>query len=112
MWFEYVEETGTWENQGRRRKRYNSNLEEDELNPPMPDLPGVAAEMVFVGDEDYEPDCPWKNSGMEQEINDTLTIEDWGAHESESNTERRMGLLGNRVSLVGTNEVGAGYLFT
>ncbi len=56
------------------------------MNPPMPDLPGVAAKMVFVGDKDYEPDYLWKNSGMEQAINDALTIENWGAHESESYT--------------------------
>jgi hypothetical protein len=38
----------------------------------MPNLPGVAADMVFVGDEDYQPDCPWKISGIEQEIDEAL----------------------------------------
>jgi hypothetical protein len=57
-WFEYVDETVS--SQGKRKKR-NTNLGEEEVDP-VPDLPRLPTEMVFLGDEDYEPDCPWKNS--------------------------------------------------
>ncbi len=55
-WFDYIEETRYEGNQGRRKK-HKSNLEDKDVDPPLPDLPCVAAEMVFLGDEDYQPDC-------------------------------------------------------
>ena len=94
MWFEYVEQMG--ENQGRK-KRNKSNPEDDDSNPPMPNLPVLeAAEMLFEGDEGYQPDRPWKNSesadyygGHELLIDDALdgdsVIEGWqGGDERES----------------------------
>ncbi len=94
--------------------QFKSNLEDEDLNPPISyaKLPDVAAEMVFVGDEDYQPDCPWKNSGIEQGIDEAL-IEDWGAGTSNGNSDSYMeGGMGLRkqVKLEG-NEVGVGALF-
>ncbi len=40
-WFDYVEETGVWGNQGRRKRR-KSNLEDKDVDHPLPDLPCVA----------------------------------------------------------------------
>ncbi len=71
MWFDYIEETRDEGNQGRRKK-HKSNLEDKDVDPPLPDLPCVAAKMVFLGDEDYQPDCPWKISGIERAIRDEL----------------------------------------
>jgi hypothetical protein len=102
-WFVYIEEKGQWENQGRRKKRYKSNLDEEDLDPPMPNLPGVAADMVFVGDEDYQPDCPWKISGIEQEIDEAL-MEHWG-ETSDFYIEGSLGLR-NRVSFEGNKDDG------
>ncbi len=38
--------------------------------------------MVFIGDDDYQPDCPWKNSGNEGSINDAM--DEWD--DTDSNT--------------------------
>jgi hypothetical protein len=73
-WFDYVGEIGVGENQGRRKK-HKSNLEHEDVDHPIPDLPCVAAEMVFFGDDEYQPDRPWKNSGVERAIEDAL--DDW-----------------------------------
>jgi hypothetical protein len=48
-------------------------LEDKDVDPPLPDLPCVAAKMVFLGDEDYQPDCPWKISGIERAIRDEMS---------------------------------------
>ncbi len=72
------------------------------MDPPLQDLPCVAAEMVFLGDEDYQPDCPWKISSIERAIKDEL--DEWDF--TDSSTEESLRL--NRVSLEGngneTNE--------
>ncbi len=68
------------------------------MDPP-PDLPCVPTEMVFFGDKDYQPDCPWKNSGIEGAINDVM--DEWD--DTDSNTEGSLQM--NRVSLEG-NETG------
>jgi hypothetical protein len=94
MWFDYIEETRDKKNQGRRKK-HKSNLEDKDVDPPLPDLPCVAAEMVFLGDEDYQPDCPWKISGIERAIRDEL--DEWDF--TDSNMEGSLRL--NRVSLEG-----------
>ncbi len=71
------------------------------MDHPLPDLPYVAAKMVFFGDEDYQPDCPWKISGIERPIGDAL--DEWNF--TDSNTEGSSRL--NRVSLEGNvNETG------
>jgi hypothetical protein len=54
------------------RKKHKSNLKNKDVDHPIPDLPCVAAKMVFFGDKDYQPDCPWKNSGVEKAIGDAL----------------------------------------
>ena len=65
------------------------------MDPPLPDLPCVAAKMVFLGDEDYQPDCPWKISGIERAIKDEL--DEWDF--TDSNTKGSLSL--NWVSLEG-----------
>jgi hypothetical protein len=55
-WYKYVEET---RGKQSRMKKHKSNLEDKYVDPP-PDLPCVPTEMTFFGDEDYQPDCPWK----------------------------------------------------
>jgi hypothetical protein len=72
MWFDYIEEKRDEGNQGRRKK-HKLNLEDKDVDPPLPDLPCVAAKMVFLGDEDYQPDCPWKISGIERAIRDEMS---------------------------------------
>ena len=72
----------------------------------MPNLPGVAADMVFVGDEDYQPDCPWKISGIEQEIDEAL-MEHWG-ETSDSYVEGSLGLR-NQVSFEGNKADGEAF---
>jgi hypothetical protein len=102
-----LKKTGAWENKGRRKKRYKSNLDEEDLDPPTPNLPGVAAKNVFVGDEDYQPDCPWKISGYLREIDEAL-MEHWG-ETSDSYREESVGVR-NRVSFKG-NEADGEALF-
>jgi hypothetical protein len=70
-WFDYIEETRDEGNQGRKKK-HKSNLKYKDVNPPLPDLSCIAANMVFLGDEDYQSDCPWKISGIERAIRDEL----------------------------------------
>jgi hypothetical protein len=95
MWFEYVEQMG--ENQGRKKKRNKSNPDLEDSYAPMPNLPVLeAAEMLFEGDEGYQPDRPWKNSesadyyGEREELTDDVfncdsVIEGWqGGDERES----------------------------
>jgi hypothetical protein len=94
MWFDYIEETRDEGNQGRRKK-HEWKLEDKDVDPPLPDLPCVAAKMVFIGDEDYQPDCPWKISGIERAIRDEL--DEWDF--TDSNMEGSLRL--NRVSLEG-----------
>jgi hypothetical protein len=77
-----------------RTKRHKSNLEDKDVDP-LPDLPCKPAEMVFFGDEDYQPDCPWKNTGIEGAINDAL--DEWDC--TDSNTEGSLQM--NWVSLEG-----------
>jgi len=108
MWFEYLEEMGEWDNQGKKKKCKKTNSEDEDLNPLMSNLPpGEAAEMVLEGDEGYQPDCPWKYSAedIDQVINTALEDEDlirgWGENGRESCT---VGILGvsihpNRVSM-------------
>ncbi len=99
-WFDYVEETEVGGNQGRR-KRHKPNLEDKDVDKPLPDLLCVASKMVFFGDEDYQPDCPWKIPGIERAIGDAL--DEWDF--TDSNMEGSLRL--NRVSLVGNgNETG------
>ncbi len=66
------------------------------MDPPLRDLPCVAAEMVFLGDEDYQLDCPWKISSIERAIKDEL--DEWDF--TDSNMEGSLRL--NRVSLEGS----------
>jgi len=40
-------------------------LEEEDVDP-APNFPRLPTEMVFFGDDDYQPDRPWKNSGDER----------------------------------------------
>jgi hypothetical protein len=49
--------------------------------------------MVFFGDDDYQPDCPWKNSVDERGDDDTNEWDETNSH-GES-------LRVNRVSLGG-----------
>jgi hypothetical protein len=93
-WFDYVEETGVGGNQGRRKK-HKSNLEDKDVDHPIPDLPCEAAEMVFFGDEEYQPDCPWKNSGVERAIGDAL--DEWDFTDSSMEGD----MIQNSVSLEG-----------
>jgi hypothetical protein len=94
-WYDYVEETGVGENQGRRKK-HKSNLEDEDVDHLIPDLPSVAAEMVFFGDEEYQPDYPWKNSGVERAIGDAL--DEWDCTDSSMKED----MIQNRVSLEGS----------
>ncbi len=71
---DYVAATGVGGNQGRRKK-HKSNLEDKDVDHPIPDLPCAADKMVFFEDEEYQPDCPWKNSGVERAIRDA--IDEW-----------------------------------
>ena len=106
-WFEYIEEMGVWENQGRKKKRNRSNSEDEDSDPPMPNLPYEAAEMVFEGDDGYQPDCPWKYAAdYDQAINDALMDDDlsrgWGENAREYSTVGNLGVSirhNNRVSL-------------
>ncbi len=76
-------------------------MEDEDVDHPLPDLPCVAAKIVFFGDEDYQPDCPWKISGVERAIGDAL--DEWDF--TDSNTEGSLRL--NRISLEGNgNETG------
>ncbi len=93
-WFDYIEETRDEGNQDRRKK-YKLTLEDEDVDPPLPDLPCVAAKMDFLGDKDYQPDCPWKISGIERAFRDEL--DEWNF--TDSNTEGSLRL--NRVSLEG-----------
>ena len=93
-WFDYIEETGVGGNQ-ERRKQHKSNLEDEDVDHPIPDLPCVAAKMVFFGDEEYQQDCPWKNSGVEREIGDV--IDEWDFTDSSMTGD----MIQNRVSLEG-----------
>ena len=75
-------------------------------DPPMPNLPYEAAEMVFEGDDGYQPDCPWKYAAdYDQAINDALMDDDliggWGENARESSTVANLGvsICNNRVSL-------------
>ena len=86
-WFEYVDETGC--SQGRRKK-HKTNLEEEDVGT-VPNLPRLPTEMVFFGDDDYQPDCPWKNSVDERGDDDTNEWDETNSH-GES-------LRVNRVSL-------------
>ncbi len=61
----------------------------------IPDLPHEAAEMVFFGDEQYQPDCLWKNPGAERAIGDALDEWDFTDSSMEGN------MIQNRVSLEG-----------
>jgi hypothetical protein len=88
-WFEYVDETGC--SQGRRKK-HKTNLEEEDVGT-VPNLPRLPTEMVFFGDDDYQPDCPWKNSVDERGDDDTYEWDETNSH-GES-------LRVNRVSLGG-----------
>ena len=37
-------------------------MEEEDVGP-VPNLSStLPAEMIFIGDDDYQPACPWKNS--------------------------------------------------
>jgi hypothetical protein len=105
MWFEYVEQMG--ENQGRKKKRNKSNPEDEDSYPPMPNLPVLeAAEMVFEGDEGYQPDRLWKNSESadyyreHDELIDDALIEGWqGGDERESSAVVTKFGARHRVSL-------------
>jgi hypothetical protein len=88
-WFEYVDEMGG--SQGRCKK-HKTHLEEEDADP-VPNLPGLPTEMVFFGDDDYQPDCPWKNSGDERGDEDT---NEWDETDSHGEILRM-----NRVSLDG-----------
>jgi len=95
-WFEYIEEMGVWENQGRKKKRNRSNSEDKDSDPPMPNLPGEAAEMVFEGDDGYQPDCPWKYAADSDQAIDALMDDDlirgWGENARESSTLGNLGV--------------------
>lgn len=95
-WFEYIEEMGVWENQGRKKKRNRSNSEDEDSDPPMPNLPGEAAEMVFEGDDGYQPDCPWKYAADADQAIDALMDDDlirgWGENARESSTLGNLGV--------------------
>ena len=88
-WFEYVDETGC--SQGRCRK-HKTNLEEEDVGT-VPNLPRLPTEMVFFGDDAYQPDCPWKNSVDERRDDDT--------NEWDETNSRGESLRVNRVSLGG-----------
>ena len=77
--FEYIEETGC--NQ-INCKKHKTNFEEKDVDL-VPNLPRLPTEMVFSGDVDYQPDCPWKNSGNEKGDED---INEWD--ETDSRAER------------------------
>ena len=105
-WVQYIEDIVMWENQGTKKKRNRSNSEDEDLDPPMPNLPGEAAEMVFEGDDGYQPDSPWKYAAdYDQAINDALMDDDliggWGENARESSTVANLGvsICNNRVSL-------------
>jgi hypothetical protein len=55
--------------------------------------------MVFFGDDDYQPDCPWKDSSIERAMEDAL--DEWDVTDSHTGGSLRM----NWVSLEG-NETG------
>ena len=75
-WFEYVDETGC--SQGRRKK-HKTNLEEEDVGT-VPNLPRLPTEMVFFGDDDYQPDCPWKNSVDERGDDNTNEWDETNSH--------------------------------
>ncbi len=67
-WYEYVDETGCSQ---RRHKKHKTNLEEEDVGP-VPNLSStLPAEMIFIGDDDYQPACPWKNSVDERRDDNT-----------------------------------------
>ena len=45
-------------------------MEEEDVDL-VPNLPRLPIEMVFFRDDDYQPDCPWKNSCDERGDGDT-----------------------------------------
>ncbi len=52
--------------------------------------------MVFFGDEEYQPDCPRKNSGVERAIGNALDEWDFTDSSMEGNmTQNRLSLEGN-----------------
>ncbi len=73
---EYVDETGC--SQGRRKK-HETNLEEEDVDT-LPNLPRLPTEMVFFGDDDYQTDCPWKNSVDERGDEDTNEWDETNSH--------------------------------
>ena len=75
-WFEYADETGC--SQGRCKK-HMTNLEEEDVGT-VPNLPRLTTEMVFFGDDDYQPDCPWKNSVDERGDDNTNEWEETKSH--------------------------------
>jgi hypothetical protein len=83
----------------RRRKKHKSNLEDKDVDHPISDFPCEAAEMVFFGDEEHQPDCPWKNSGVERAIGDAL--DKWEFTDSSMEED----MIQNRVSLEGNGNV-------
>ena len=101
---EWVVWSRWWDRSGGsqgRRKKHKSNLEDKDVDHSLPDLPCAAANLVFFGDEGYQPDCPWEISGVERAIGDAL--DEWDF--TDSNMEGNLRL--NRVSLEGNdNETG------
>ncbi len=92
-WFEYVVETGC--SQGRRKK-HKTNLEEEDVGTV--NLPRLPTEMVFFGDDDYQPDCPWKNSVGERGDDHTNEWEETNSHGESVRVDR--GSLGGETTLV------------
>ena len=71
-WFEHVEET---RGSQKRRKKHKTNLEEEDVDP-APNFPRLPTGMVFFGDDDYQPDRPWKNSGDDRVDDNTNEWDD------------------------------------
>ncbi len=65
---EYVDEMGG--SQGRCKK-HNTNLEEEDVDP---------VDTFFFGDDDYQSDCPWKNSGDNRGDEDIIEWDETDSH--------------------------------
>ena len=60
-------------------KKHKTNLEEEDVGT-VPNMPRLPTEMVFFGDDDYQPDCPWKKSVDERGDDDTNELDETNSH--------------------------------